>query len=65
MREYEAVPARLSVDGERATGSFRELRGAPSCNQITRTGSGGPCATQLRLKDTLATVVMCCGSTEK
>lgn len=32
---------------------------------MTLTGSGGPWATQLRLRDTLATTDMCWGSTEK
>lgn len=61
----DVLPVRLRVEGDRATGSCRELSGAPSCSQITLTGSGGPWATQLRLSDTLATTVMCCGSTEK
>lgn len=61
----KAVPVRLSVEGDRATGSVRELRGAPSCSQMTLTGSGGPWATQLRLRDTLASTDMCRGSTEK
>lgn len=56
---------RLSVEGDRATGSVSELRGTPSCSQITVTGSGGPWATQFRLRDTLATTDMWWGSTEK
>lgn len=56
---------RLSVDGDRATVSVSELRGAPSCSQMTLTGSGGPWATHLRLRDTLATTDVCWGSTEK
>lgn len=55
----------LSVDGDRATESVRVLRGAPSCSQMTLTGSGGPWATQLRFRDTLASTDMCWGSTEK
>lgn len=62
---WQTIPVRLSVEGDRATGSDRELRGAPSCSQMTLTGSGGPWATQLRVRDTLATMDMCWGSTEK
>lgn len=65
VREWRMIPVRLSVEGDRATGSLRELRGAPSCSQMTLTGSGGPWATQLRLKDMLASMDMCWGSTEK
>lgn len=63
--ELKMIPVRLRVEGDRATGSERELRGAPSCSQMTLTGSGGPWATQLRLRDTLATTDMWWGSTEK
>lgn len=65
VREWRMIPVRLSVEGDRAIGSDRELRGAPSCSQMTLTGSGGPWATQLRLRDTLASMDMCWGSTEK
>lgn len=56
--ELKMIPVRLRVEGDRATGSERELRGAPSCSQMTLTGSGGPWAIQLRLRDTLATTDM-------
>lgn len=60
-----SVPVRLSVEGERDIGSSRLLRGAPSCSQMTRTGSGGPWATQCKLSPTFAMTDICWGSTEK